>query len=122
LSEENRVYSTARQRRSIHPLGMRVVIAVRSDPNQTETGLYLPETSKDNLNESVIGEVIAVASALDSSSSDDDSREEVNISGIPLGSLVLVSRRSGVKVPWNENLRIVETKEVIAIIQEDEIL
>lgn len=104
---------SARGLRHINPLGMRVVVRIRHDIDQTAAGLYLPEGAKDSLNESLLGEVVEVASALD-----EDTREEANVSGVPLGALVLIPRRAGVKVPWDDDLRIVETKEVLGIVYE----
>ncbi|MBX7139321.1 MAG: co-chaperone GroES family protein [Oligoflexia bacterium] len=98
------------------PLGMRVVIKIISDTDMSDAGLYLPEGAKQAMAESLLGEVLEVASAIDS-----DSREEENISGVPLGAKVLVKKGSGVKVPWDETLRIVETAEVLALVTEIEI-
>lgn len=106
----------SRHLRSISPLGMRVVIRLRVDSNMTDGGLYLPEGAKQNLQESLLGEVIEVASAIDN-----ESDEETNISGVPLGALVLIPKKAGITVPWDDNLRIVDTKEVLAIVNEEEI-
>ena len=92
---------------------MRILVRIRKDTNKTEAGLYLPDGAKDSMGESVIGEVLEVASAID-----DDTKEEANISGIPDGALVLIPKKAGTKVPWDDDLRIVETKEVLAIITE----
>jgi hypothetical protein len=46
------------------------------------------------------------------------SDEEANISGIPLGALVLIGKHAGVRVPWDDNLRLVETKEILALVHE----
>ncbi|MCB0322494.1 MAG: co-chaperone GroES [Bdellovibrionales bacterium] len=99
--------------RRIDPLGMRVVVKIRRDTNRTETGLYLPEGAKQSKQESLVGEVLEVASARDM-----DTDEEANISGIPNGSLVLIPADAGVRVPWDEDLRIVDTKEVLALVTE----
>lgn len=103
----------ARQVRKVSPLGMRVFVKIRKDSNVSEGGLYLPEGAKESSEESLIAEVIEVASA-----PDDQSDEELNISGIPNGSIVLIKKNSGVRVPWDDGLRIVETKDVLAIIHE----
>ncbi|MFN8390476.1 MAG: co-chaperone GroES family protein [Bdellovibrionota bacterium] len=107
----------ARKLRSINPLGMRVLVRVRPEANVTDGGLYLPEGAKQTMQESLIAEVVEVASALDA-----DSDEETNISGVPLGAVVLIPKKAGITVPWDDNLRIVETKEVLAIVVETEIL
>lgn len=103
--------------RKVNPLGMRVVVQLKRDSNMSEGGLYLPEGAKQNLSESLLAEVVEVASAIDHHTD-----EESNISGVPLGALVLVPKNAGVKVPWDDDLRIVETKEVLAIVNEVEIV
>ncbi len=95
----------------INPLGMRVLVRIPKDQNVTEGGLYLPEGAKDSMVESIIAEVIEVASAVDS-----DTHEEANISGIPLGAKILIPKNVGVRVPWDDRLRIVDTKEVLALV------
>jgi co-chaperonin GroES (HSP10) len=110
---KNSTLREARVIRRINPLGYRVVVKIRKDSNMTDTGLYLPEGAKQNMQDSVVAEVIEVASAVD-----DDTHEEANVSGIPLGAVVLIPKESGVKVPWDEELRIVETKHILAIIEE----
>ncbi len=100
--------------RSINPLGMRVVVRIAPDTNVTEGGLYLPEGAKQNMQESLLCEVVEVASAIDS-----ETEEETNISGIPSGSMVLIPKKAGITVPWDDQLRIVDTKEVLAIVVEN---
>ncbi len=100
--------------RSINPLGMRVVVRIAPDTNVTEGGLYLPEGAKQNMQESLLCEVVEVASAIDS-----ETEEETNISGIPSGSMVLIPKKAGISVPWDDQLRIVDTKEVLAIVVEN---
>ena len=102
-----------RKMRRVSPLGMRVLVRVRREANKTEAGLYLPQGVKESQQESLVAEVIEVASAVD-----DDTKEEANISGVPNGALVLISREAGVRLPWDDDLRLVETKEVLAIIHE----
>lgn len=99
--------------RRVSPLGMRILVRLREDSNVTDGGLYLPEGAKDALAESVIAEVIEVAIAMD-----DQSHEETNISGIPLGTSVLIPKTAGVKVPWDDRIRIVDSKDVLGIITE----
>lgn len=112
--DENSFITDGRSRkiRKVHPLGMRVLIKIRENSNQTEAGLYLPEGSKDSMQDSLIGEVVEVATATD----DDD--DEANISGIPLGATVLIPKDIGVRVPWDADLRIVETADVLALVSE----
>ena len=102
--------------RAIMPLGMRVVVRIRKQVDQTDSGLFLPDGAKEANQASLLGEVIEVASALD-----EETEEETNISGVPLGALVLIAKNVGISVPWDEDLRIVETLDVLAIVEEDEI-
>ncbi|NMC62536.1 MAG: co-chaperone GroES [SAR324 cluster bacterium] len=97
----------------MNPLGFRVVISILNENDMTEGGLYLPEGAKQNMNESLLARVIEVASA-----TDQDSDEEHNISGIPLGATVLIAKNSGIKVPWDEKLRIVNSKDILALVEE----
>lgn len=105
--------SDSQRIRKLNPLGFRVVVQLRKDSNQTETGLYLPEGAKQAMNESILAEVIEVASAID-----DHTDEETNISGVPLGATVLIMKDVGVKVPWDDAIRIVETKDILAVVDE----
>ena len=99
--------------RKIHPLGMRVLVLIRKESNVSDGGLYLPEGARQAAVESALAEVIEVASALDH-----DSEEEANISGVPLGAVVLIPKNAGVRVPWDESMRLVETKEILALVSE----
>jgi len=99
--------------RRLHPLGLRVVARVVKDANITEGGLYLPEGAKESMQESVLAQVIEVASAVDNRT-----EEETNISGIPLGAMVLIPKTTGVKVPWDDSLRIIDTREILALVDE----
>ena len=76
-------------------------------------GLYLPEGAKEAAQESLLAQVIEVASAVDSRTD-----EETNVSGIPLGAMVLIPKTVGVRVPWDEDLRIIDTREVLAVVDE----
>ena len=97
---------------SINPLGLRIVVRIPKNSGVSDGGLFIPENAKDNTEESLVAEVISVASALD-----EETDEEANISGIPLGAWVLIEKKIGVKVPWDERLRIVETHDVLAIVK-----
>jgi co-chaperonin GroES (HSP10) len=99
--------------RRIHPLGLRVVARVVKEANISSGGLYLPEGAKEATQESLLAQVIEVASAVDSRTD-----EETNVSGIPLGAMVLIPKTVGVRVPWDEDLRIIDTREVLAVIDE----
>ena len=109
--------AAARSIRKINPLGMRVVVQLQRESDRTSSGLYLPEGSKQMMSESILARVVEVASALD-----DESHQETNISGVPQDALVLIPQRAGVRVPWDDDLRIVETKEILAIVEEIEMI
>ena len=99
--------------RRLNPLGFRVVVQIRKDANQTDAGLYLPEGAKESSDEALLGEIVEVASA-----TDEDTNEEANVSGVPLGAMVLIPKKAGTRVPWDEDLRIVDTKEILAMVYE----
>lgn len=102
-----------RRHRKVSPIGMRVLLRIKKEESVSEGGLYLPEGAKQNMDESIQGQVIEVASA-----NDEDSNEEANISGIPLGATVLISKFAGIRLPWDHDLRLVETKEILALVEE----
>ena len=112
-SFEQRRRSDKRKIRRVHPLGFRVLVKIQKDANVTDSGLYLPEGAKELMQESVVAQVIEVASAVDT-----DTSEETNVSGVPLGSTVLIPKTTGVRVPWDDDLRIVETKDILALVDE----
>ncbi len=99
--------------KNVSPIGMRVLVRLQKDDNQTDAGLYLPEGAKEEQAESILAEVVEVASAVD-----EDTDEEANISGIPMGATVLIAKDAGVSVPWDDALRIVDTGEVLALVEE----
>lgn len=105
--------SSSHMIRRVSPIGMRVLVKIAKESNKTDTGLYLPEGAKESMQESLLAEVLEVASATDESSD-----EETNISGIPKGASVLIPKYAGIRIPWDDNLRLVETKEVLAVIHE----
>jgi co-chaperonin GroES (HSP10) len=104
-------------RRAIHPLGYRVVVRTLKDHNQTEGGLYLPEGAKETMQESLLVQVVEVATA-----TDDDTDHETNVSGVPLGALVLIPKTAGIKVPWDDNLRVIDTEDVLAVVTEESVI
>lgn len=104
---------SARQMRRIHPLGLRVVARIVRESNVSSGGLYLPEGAKEAAQESILAEVIEVASAVDSRTD-----EETNVSGIPLGAMVLIPKSSGTRVPWDEELRVIDTRDILALVDE----
>lgn len=117
LRTEGKSLPTGKRIRRLNPLGMRVVVRIVKEANVSDGGLYLPEGARQAMTESILAEVVEVASAVD-----EDTHEETNVSGIPLGASVLIPKDAGVKVPWDDALRIVETKEILALVDEMNII
>lgn len=102
--------------RHIMPLGPRVLVRVIHEEDIADSGLYLPQGAKERMQEALYGEVLEVARA-----EAEDPKEEglgVNVSGVPHGARVLFSKAAGVRVPWEDDLRLLETKEVLAMVEE----
>jgi chaperonin GroES len=95
------------------PLGMRVLVQVLKDEERTDSGLYLPAGAKEAQDEAMYGEVIEVAR--DKPTTDDLAE---NVSGVPHGARVLFRKEAGVRVPWDDRLRLLEVKDVLATVEE----
>ncbi len=80
-------------------------------------GLYLPAGSKDATATAAYGRVLEVARATE----DDDSGFGANVSGIPEGVKVLFPKEKGLPVPWDDELRVVDVKDICAIFEEIEL-
>lgn len=102
-----------RPHRLILPLGMRVLVRIVSDHDRTDSGLYLPAGAKEAHDEALYGEVIEVAR--DRPTSDDVAE---NVSGVPHGARVLFRKAAGVRVPWDDLLRLLDVKDVLATVEE----
>jgi co-chaperonin GroES (HSP10) len=123
--------------RHIQPLGPRVLVRVVKSPDRSEAGLFLPQGVRDDKAMALLGEVVEVARTMPKAEAlgdeaerrdedDDDERADfgTNVSGIPLGANVLFEKDRGVVVPWDETLRVIEVRYILAIvdiINEDEI-
>lgn len=99
--------------RRISPLGFRVLVRVEPEDSVSDGGILLPEGTKEKMSEAVLATVIEVASA-----TDQDTFEETNVSGIPMGAMVLIQKDTGVKIPWDDKNRIIESQDVLAIVDE----
>jgi co-chaperonin GroES (HSP10) len=100
--------------RHIQPMGPRVLVKVIRGSDRHESGLYLPPGARENQAEALYGEVVEVARA---------TGEEVkdlgaNVSGVPCGARVLFPKERGVRVPWDEDLRLLDVKDVLATVEE----
>ncbi len=101
--------------RHIQPIGPRVLVRVLRSEDVHESGLYLPAGSKDKLAEALYAEVIEVARAQSV-----DSVEELgtNVSGVPCGARVLFKKDAGTRVPWDDDLRLLDVKDILATVEE----
>lgn len=113
--------------RHVQPLGPRVLVRIVKDPDRLESGLFLPEGAKENTREALLGEVVEVARtmpkldlAIDEDEDEDEDDPDLgrNVSGIPLGAKVLFGKHRGLTVPWDESLRIVDVRHLLAIVDE----
>lgn len=115
--------------RHVQPLGPRVLVRIVKDPDRLESGLFLPEGAKENAREALLGEVVEVARTMpkvkfeveDEDEDDYDDRPGDlgrNVSGVPLGAKVLFGKHRGLSVPWDERLRIVDVRYLLAIVDE----
>lgn len=116
--------SLERLTRHVQPLGPRVLVRILRAPDRTDSGLYLPAGAKENQQEALLGEVVEVARTLPKAQAalfaDPDERDEMglgqNVSGIPVESKVLFAKDRGITVPWDESLRILDVRHVLAVV------
>ena len=109
----NETSDRPRKHRLILPLGLRVLVEVIRIEERTDSGLYLPAGAKEAQDEAFYGKVIEVARDRPTS---DDVME--NVSGVPLGAHVLFRKEAGVRVPWDERLRLIDVKDILATVEE----
>ena len=95
------------------PLGMRVLVQVLKIEERTDAGLYLPAGAKEAQDEAFYGKVIEVAR--DRPSTDNIAE---NVSGVPHNAFVLFRKEAGVRVPWDERLRLIDVKDILATVEE----
>lgn len=102
-----------RLHRLILPLGFRVLVSVIREEDRTDAGLYLPAGAKELHDEALYGEVIEVARDKPTTAEPAE-----NVSGVPHGAKVLFRKDAGVRVPWDERLRILDVKDILATVEE----
>jgi chaperonin GroES len=107
------VEKRSKPHRLILPLGMRVLVQILKEEDRTDAGLYLPAGAKEAQDEALYGEIIEVAR--DKPTTDDLGE---NVSGVPHGARVLFRKEAGVRVPWDERLRLLDVKDVLATVEE----
>jgi co-chaperonin GroES (HSP10) len=97
----------------ILPLGMRVLVQLIRDEDRTEAGLYLPAGAKEAQDEALYGKVIEVARDRPTTNEATE-----NVSGVPHGAHVLFRKEAGVRVPWDDRLRVIDVKDILATVEE----
>lgn len=115
--------------RHVQPIGPRVLVRIVKSPDRAESGLFLPQGVKESNSEALLGEVLEVARTMpkadglppvndDERDYDEDVRGDLgrNVSGIPLGANVLFEKERGVTVPWDESLRLLQVRHILAIV------
>jgi co-chaperonin GroES (HSP10) len=113
VTSERSSERTTKPHRLILPLGMRVLVLVVRIEERTDAGLYLPAGAKEAQDDALYGKVIEVARDRPTT---DEATE--NVSGVPHGSYVLFRKEAGVRVPWDERLRLIDVKDVLATVEE----
>lgn len=103
----------AKPHRLILPLGLRVLVEVLRVDERTDAGLYLPVGAKEAQDEALYGKVIEVARDRPTT----DQLTE-NVSGVPHGAHVLFRKEAGVRVPWDDRLRVIDVKDILATVEE----
>ncbi len=104
--------------RIIRPLGPRVVVKVIDADERSPGGLFLPQGVAEKHHQALYGEVIEVARA----EPDDIDDLGTNVSGVPAGARILFAKDKGVQVPWDSKLRVVDTTDVLAVVEETDVI
>jgi co-chaperonin GroES (HSP10) len=105
--------SDQKPHRLILPLGLRVLVQVITLEERTDAGLYLPAGAKEANDDALYGKVIEVARDRPTT---DEATE--NVSGVPHGANVLFRKEAGVRVPWDDRLRLIDVKDILATVEE----
>lgn len=105
--------SDGKPHRLILPLGLRVLVQMIKIEERTDAGLFLPQGAKEAHDDAHYGKVIEVARDRPTT---DEATE--NVSGVPHGAHVLFRKEAGVRVPWDDRLRLVDVKDILATVEE----
>ena len=105
--------SPKKVKRLIQPLGPRILVRLVPEAERSDSGLYLPQGVKERHQSSCYAQVIEVAR-------DTLATEGIgeNVTGVPVGVYVLFDKRSGLTVPWDDQLRVVATGDIVAVVEE----
>ncbi len=109
----NATSDDSKPHRLILPLGLRVLVQVIKIEERTDAGLYLPAGAKEANDDAFYGKVIEVAR--DRPTTDVASE---NVSGVPHNAFVLFRKEAGVRVPWDDRLRLIDVKDILATVEE----
>ncbi len=107
----------SRVTRYIQPMGLRVLVRVIALDRLHESGLYLPDGAREKMQEAVFAEILEVARAHPEDEPEDASLG-TNISGLPCGAKILFPKDAGIRVPWDDSLRLLDVKHVLATVEE----
>lgn len=92
---------------------MRVLVQLIRDEDRTDAGLYLPAGAKEAQDDAMYGKVIEVARDRPTTNEATE-----NVSGVPHGAHVLFRKDAGVRVPWDDRLRVIDVKDILATVEE----
>ncbi len=92
---------------------MRVLVQLIPDEDRTDAGLYLPAGAKEAQDDALYGKVIEVARDRPTTNEATE-----NVSGVPHGAHVLFRKDAGVRVPWDDRLRVIDVKDILATVEE----
>jgi len=89
------------------------LVRVIDDDGRSPGGLYLPQGVARDQQDALYAEVVEVART-----TENDETLGENVSGIPTGANVLFPKEGGVAIPWDPDLRLLDCKDVLAIVDE----
>lgn len=92
---------------------MRVLVQLIRDEDRTDAGLYLPAGAKEANDDALYGKVVEVARDRPTTNEATE-----NVSGVPHGAFILFRKDAGVRVPWDDRLRVIDVKDVLATVEE----
>ncbi len=93
-----------------------MLVQVLKTEERTDAGLYLPAGAKEASDDAFYGKVVEVAR--DKPTTDATASE--NVSGVPHNAFVLFRKEAGVRVPWDDRLRLIDVKDILATVEEVE--
>ena len=110
----NPLGNSDKKSRHVMPLGMRVLVRLAAADDRSAGGLFLPPGAKDAVARAAYGQVVEVARA----TADSDEGFGANVSGVPEGAFVIFPKDTGLPVPWDDSMRVVDVKDISALVEE----